>query len=202
MKKPTFQAGVDGGIGQTTPGATNVGPGGEQQASNTSEVLRAYALARNPWLGVEAGYMKLPELNARVNIRDYPSYKFAAEGRLSADMPRNAQGSQDITATAPYGRLNVYGPTVSGVEPYGFYGKAKVRTDNHEKASYNDGQSQAEHREILKKTSKYYGAGLQAQLAKNLVLRAEYGRIPNSVDEYHTNKRDISMGLLGLGYQW
>lgn len=71
--------------------------------------------------------MKLPEYHGRVTVPDYPAYKGLPKGTY----PQTAAAQQDITASAPYARINAYGPKVLGAEPYGFYGLAKVKTDNH-----------------------------------------------------------------------
>lgn len=192
-----YQIGVDAGYGQNSAPQDS---SSDQYQRTTSDVLRAYALARNPFLGLEAGYMKLPEMHTKFSTGDYPAYKLAAQG-LSVTYPQTATATQDITASSPYARLNLYGPTVMGAEPYGFLGKALVRTDNHEHAIYNN-KDVNDYREVLKQMANYYGLGLEMPLSKDLTLRAEYGRIPNAVDEYHTNRRDISMGTLGLGMKW
>ncbi len=195
MSKPTFEAGVGAGYGQTyaPENYSNI----DSQKTDKSAVMQAYLLARNPWLGAEVGYMKLPEYHSRSHTSDYPAYKGLPPGTY----PQTVDGRQDITARGLYGRLNAYGPTILGAEPYGFYGRAKVGTDNHEHAVYN-GVDEADLRQKLSRVAPYYGLGVNVPLSKNMNLRAEYGRIPKATSDYHTLDRDMQMGLLGLGMRF
>ena len=139
--------------------------------------------------------MNLPEYHGHAKTSDYPAYK----GLPAGTYPQTAEAQQDITASGRYGRVNLYGPKVLGIEPYGFYGRARVGTDNHEHAIYN-GTDDADFREKLTKMAKYYGGGVNIPLSDRLKMRAEIGKIPEASDSYHTVKRDMLMGLIGLGY--
>lgn len=195
LTRPAYEVGAGIGYGRTyaPENYSNI----DSHKTDTSSVGQAYALARNPYLGAEIGYMKLPEYHSRSHTDNYPAYKGLATGTY----PQTVDGRQDITASSPYARLNLYGPTIMGAEPYGFYGRAKVNSQNHEHAVYN-GTDEADLRQSLSRLAPYYGLGVNAPLSKNVNLRAEYGRIPHATVDYHTLDRDISMGLIGLGVKF
>lgn len=192
----SFEAGVGLGYGQTKDPNT-VPPGNiNQEVSNKSGVLQAYALARNSWVGAEVGFLNLPKYSARVWTDNYPAYK----GIAAADSAvQTADVTQDISARALYKRLNAYLPGILGVEPYGFYGKAKVTSKNHEHGVYNGGAEHADYRETLTKDAPYFGGGINYPIGKNMNLRAEVGKIRNGTSSYHTGNRDLTFGILGLG---
>ena len=190
----SFEAGVGLGYGQTKDPSETPPVNLNREVSDKSGVLQAYILARNPWLGVELGYLNLPKYHARAWTDDYPAYK----GIPAGSYPQTADVSQDIEAGALYKRLNAYLPEILGVEPYGFYGKAKVTSKNHEHALYNN-KDHADYKETLTKEAPYFGGGLNYPLSKNVNLRAEIGKIRNGTSSYHTGNRDLLFGLLGLG---
>lgn len=195
LRKPSFEAGVGVGYGQTR--ANDSFANVDATHSNSSAAAQAYLLARNPLLGAEVGYLRLPEYHSQVNVPNYPAYK----GLPAGTYPQTASANQDITANGLYARLNLYGPKVLGAEPYGFYGRARVTTDNHEHAVYNN-TDEADFREKTSRVAPYYGLGLNYPLTKNTNIRAEYGRIPKATSDYHTGDRDMQMGLIGLGLRF
>lgn len=190
-----FEAGAGLGYGQTKD-PNSIPPSNiNQEVTDKSAVLQAYLLARNPWLGVELGYLNLPKYRARAWTDDYPAYK----GIAASDSPvQSADTTQDISASAFYKRLNAYLPEILGVEPYGFYGKAKVKSKNHEHGIYN-GKDHADYNETITKDAPYFGGGINYPVSKNVNLRAEIGKIRNGTSSYHTGNRDLLFGLLGLG---
>lgn len=196
LGRPQFEAGVGVGYGQTyaPENYTNI----DSHKTDKSAVLQAYLLARNPWVGAEIGHMKLPEYHSRSYTGDYPAYKQLPAGTY----PQTVSGQQDITASGNYARLNAYGPKVFGAEPYGFYGRMRVKSDNHEQATYNGTDRQELRQPNLTKNAAMYGLGAQVPLSSNSYLRAELGRIPHATKDYHTLDRDVTYGLLGLGAQF
>lgn len=194
----SIEGGVGIGYGQTKSDSPSSIPYIDQDVSNKSKMSQAYLLARNPWIGFELGHLQLPEYNSRAWTDNYPLYKGIDPSSSSV---QSADIRQDIKAHGNYKRMNVYGPKVLGVEPYGFYGKAKVKTDNHEYGTHNK-TNWAEYKAQTETSPKYYGLGLEKMLSDSIKLRMEYGRIPKGSSSYHTGDRDFQMGTIGLGYKF
>jgi hypothetical protein len=186
---------IGGGLGYGQTYAYEGYSGIDAKETDKSVVIQAYAVGRNSWIGAEIGFLKLPEYHCRSWVPNYPLYKGLPVGTY----PTTVSGAQDITAHGRYGRLNLYGPLVLGIEPYGFYGRIRVSTDNHEYATY-DGIDHAELRNPkLTRNARIFGFGVNVPLSTHAYFRAEIGKIPHATVEYHTLDRDMTYGLIGLG---
>ncbi len=167
----------------------------EEHVRDRSKTEQLYAEARYRFIGIEGGWINLPQYHTTTHTSDYPAYKGLAAGTY----PQTVGGAQDITARAVYGRLNLYAP-FSFASPYVFAGKARVTTRNYEHPTYN-GTDHVEYREVLKRTANYVGAGVEKSFGP-VALRVEYGRIPKGTQDYHTLVRNFSMAMVGIAYQF
>ncbi len=165
----------------------------EEHVRDRSKTEQLYAEARYRFIGIEGGWLNLPQYHTTTHTSDYPAYKGLAAGTY----PQTVDGAQDIEARAFYGRLNLYAP-LSIASPYVFLGRATVKTWNYEHPTYN-GTDRVEYHETLRRTANYVGAGIEKTFG-SFALRVEYGRIPKGTKDYHTLTRDFSFWTAGITY--
>lgn len=189
--------GLAAGAGQTVTDDVGVHPSVQVDRHQASVVGQAFVGLRVPaWqVAIEAGLLELPDYYCRAQVADYPSYK----GIPAGSYPQSADITQQISARAGYLRLNVYGPQLWRVTPYGFAGRAWVRSHNIESGAYN-GTDPAYFEIGLSKTALYVGGGLELRLAERWSARAEVGVLPAATESYWTGTRDITIGTVGVVY--
>lgn len=193
-------AGVGGGSTQAPPQA-DVSEWVSGYVRDSSAVAQAFVGVRYGYLGLEAGGLRLPTYKSRAVVSDYPAYRMASLGQ-EVSFPQSADITQTIDSKAAYARLNVYGPEVWHLTPYGFYGVARVLSQNVEQGSYNDGAVPAYHSVNLRKDVPYYGAGIEARFNQNWGGRVEYGVLPGATDSWWTGRRDIKMVNISVVYNF
>lgn len=181
----TIYLGLAIGYGQTASGQDTGAPYLTSTRDTHSVVGQADIGLRWKFLALEGGYLKLP------------TYKGSASAEtITRCRVDYRSATQEITAEAPYARLNAYLP-LGKVEPYAFFGQAWVSSHNHEHEwiSGNDFDNTTRTR------ADYYGVGLQYQWAR-WGVRAEIAQIPKATEDSHTNTRDMTFGLIGAQYRF
>lgn len=154
----------------------------------------AFMGLRKGLVGVETGFMYLPQYHATASTQDYPAYKGCVAGPTC---PQTASITQDIYSRALYLRGNLYTPPAGVFTGYGFAGRALVSNYNHEHGNYN-GTETVDFKVNFTNMAWMYGIGAQAAISQALALRIEYTRIPSATAEEHTLVRNVDFTSINL----
>jgi hypothetical protein len=199
MLAMTISVGLGVGSGSTKAPYPEFGVYGTRDTSNPVAV--GFASARTRYIGLEGGFLMLPKYTADASVPDYPAYRLVNFGEV-VTTPAGVVGTQKITSRAGYLRLNLYGPELWKITPYGFLGRAWVRTHNVEHADYTGPTESADFQITLNQATRYMGAGLEMSLTPGWSIRAEGGYLPSAVRSYWTNHRDVKIGTLSARLSW
>lgn len=140
---------------------------------------------------IEGGALTLPTLHA-VGASDDP--------------PRSAY--QTITGHAYFARGLLRAPPNWhwAVQPYAFFGAAKVYGENHEVAGLVCTQCGVGYvpdwRNWTKKWTPYYGIGAEIPVYGPISTRLEFGWLPHAVNSFWTHDRDYALGSVAMQYRF